>query len=74
MAEMFLNWFRSQTLNFQGQFTASNTFSMLTKAIILKAAQSHPSALPTRPAKSKLHSIFTNQTDKCSPATTMEHD
>lgn len=73
MAEMFLGWFRSRTLNFQGQFIASNTFSTLTKAIILKAAQSHPSALPPPPAKSKLHNTFTNQTDKSSPATTMRH-
>lgn len=73
MAEIFHNWFGSESANFQGQFTASNAFSTLTKAIILKAAQSHPSALPTPPAKSKLHNIFTNKTDERSPATTMEH-
>lgn len=82
MTEMFLNWFRSETLNCQGQFAVSNTFSMITNVIVLKAAQTlpsalplpHPSTLPLPPARSKLYSKSTNQTDKSSPATTIEHD
>lgn len=74
MAEMFFNWFGSQTLNFQGQFTASFTFSTPTKAIILIAAQPHPSPLPTPPAKSELHSTLKNPAVRSSSATTRERD
>lgn len=82
MAEIFLNGFRSETLNGQGQFAASNTFSMITSVIVLKVAQSlpsalplpYPSALPLPPARSKLRSKSTDQTAKSSPAATTEHD
>lgn len=47
---------------------------MLTKAIILKAAQTHLSALPTPPAKLKLCNMFTNQVDKSFLATTMDRN
>lgn len=61
-----------KTLNLQCHFRASNTFFMLTRDIMLKAAQTYLSALPTPPAKLKLRNTFTNQADKSFLATTTD--